>query len=116
MSVRLPGSKLKDDVAVIIGCAPAFAGVIRRRFGTPYVSYDSRGYVKRNNKDIELKGLGDKKASRSERKDTKLWNIEEGSQEALADPGGLITVTTTKFPDNEPSTRPSTMSSAHLPE
>ena len=43
-------------------------------------------------------------SKRSKRDDTVLWTEGQSSQEALADPGGLIT-DTTKVEDNELSSR-----------
>ncbi|KAF2704598.1 hypothetical protein K504DRAFT_507071 [Pleomassaria siparia CBS 279.74] len=44
---------------VIIGCAPAFAGIIRNHFGTKNaVSYDSRGYVKHSADEIKMQSVG----------------------------------------------------------
>ncbi|KAJ4985185.1 hypothetical protein SVAN01_09321 [Stagonosporopsis vannaccii] len=101
---------IETSMAVIIGCAPAFAGIIRRRFGTADVSYDSRGYVKRPSDNVKMKDLASDKASRSKRRATRLWKDKNGSQEALASPEGVVTVTPIKSVDEERHTRHSTAS------
>ncbi|OSS54076.1 hypothetical protein B5807_00083 [Epicoccum nigrum] len=106
---------IETSMAVITSCAPAFAGILQRRFGTRAVSYDSRGFVKRPmNDDIWMKQLENGMGKRSKRDDTVLWTNGQGSQEALADPGGLITDTTTKVGDNELGSRHSTRSWAQM--
>ncbi|KAF2621104.1 hypothetical protein BU25DRAFT_253525 [Macroventuria anomochaeta] len=107
---------IEISMTVIISCTSAFAGIIRRRFGTPDVSYNSRGYVKRSTDNTKIKSLESGYTSQSKRKDQVLWTDGHGSEEALADLGGLITVTTTKIQHDEPSARPSTTSSAQLPK
>ena len=78
---------LTTTKAIIIGCAPAFAGLIRRQFGTHDVSYNSRGYVKRSPHDIKMKSLESDNTNKSKRKDQELWTDGHGSEEALADLG-----------------------------
>lgn len=102
---------LTPTKAVIIGCAPAFAGLIRRRFGTPDVSYNSRGYVKRSTEKIKLKSLESGNTKKLKRRDQELWTDGHGSEEALADLGGLLTVTTTRVQDDASGARPSTAAS-----
>lgn len=51
-----------------------------------------------------MKALENGMSKRSKRDDTVLWTEGQSSQEALADPGGLIT-DTTKVEDNELSSR-----------
>jgi hypothetical protein len=66
------------------------------------------------NDDIWMKQLENGMGKRSKRDDTVLWTNGQGSQEALADPGGLITDTTTKVGDNELGSRHSTRSWAQM--
>lgn len=51
---------------------------------------------------------------RSKRSGTVLWTDGQGSQEALADPGGLITDTTIKVDENELDSKHSTTSWAQM--
>jgi hypothetical protein len=85
-------------MAVIIGCAPAFAAIIHKLFGSLAVSYDSRGYVRRPDDEVEMASSdrtaseggekGGKKSSsdgRAKRGGDDLWTTEtRGSEEALA--------------------------------
>ncbi|KAF3050155.1 hypothetical protein E8E11_010361 [Didymella keratinophila] len=107
---------IKSSMAVIIGCAPAFTGLIRRRFGTPDVSYNSRGYVKRSTDDIKMKSLESDNTGKAKRRNQELWTDCYGSEEALADLGGLITVTTTRVQGDEMSARMSTATSTRPPK
>ncbi|KAF3006903.1 hypothetical protein E8E13_011153 [Curvularia kusanoi] len=101
---------IETSMAVVICCAPAFAGIIRRRFGTPDVSYNSRGYVKRSTEAINIKAMKQDGNKRARRIDEMLWTEDQGSQEALADPGGLIAINATSVDDTELSIGPSTRS------
>lgn len=51
---------------------------------------------------------------RSKRNGTVLWTDGQGSQEALADPGGLVTDTTAKVEDNGLGSRHSNTSWAQM--
>ena len=86
----------------MICCAPAFAGIIRRRFSTRDRPYNPGGYVKQSPADINLKRLEKGIDKRSKRKDDTLWTDGHGSQIARADLEGLgsSTLITTKVEDN----------------
>lgn len=82
--------------AVITSCAPVFASVIRCQFGAPDVSYDSRGYAKRQTDGIMMKVSRSCNTRNSRPRNQELWTDGNGSEEARADLGGLITATTTR--------------------
>ncbi|KAF2114826.1 hypothetical protein BDV96DRAFT_494291 [Lophiotrema nucula] len=104
---------IETSMAVIIGCLPAFAVVIRNRFGTKKGSYDSRGYVKRSTDVIKMKSVGSG-SSGLRTKDDELWPEAHGSQEALAHDAGHITVTTTIHQNDIYAARPSIKSSREV--
>lgn len=61
-----------------------------------------------------MKHLENGMSKRSKRSDTVLWTDGQGSQEALADPGGLITDTSIKVDKNELDSKHSTTSWAQM--
>ena len=61
-----------------------------------------------------MKHLENGMGKRSKRSDTVLWTDGQGSQEALADPGGLITDTTIKVDESELDSKHSTTSWAQM--
>lgn len=65
---------LKLPQLVIIGCATALADILRRRFSTPDVLYDSRGYVKCSGDDIQMRNLDGERVSQAKHKVARLWN------------------------------------------
>lgn len=97
--------------AVIIGCAPAFAAIISSQLRTKNASYNARGYVKQSTDDMKMDTLGSGSVGRRQRKEDTLWADDHGSEDALADEGGLITVVTTVDQEDTPA-RPSTTASA----
>jgi hypothetical protein len=105
-----PRNPLMPVPAVIIGCAPPFATIIKNRFGTEGVSYDSRGFVKRSTENIKMKSGGSGSTDRPELKDDVLWTDGHGSEEALALDGGNITVATTIHQNDRPGALPGTNS------
>lgn len=86
---------LETSMAVIIGCSPAFAILIRRHFETHNISYNGQGY--RN----QPFGLGDvgmhslPSASTRSRRGSRntFWDDGHSSQEELAKSDGGILVT-----------------------
>jgi len=64
---------------VIIGCATALADILRRRFGTPDILYDSRGYVKGWDDDIQMMNLDGERVNQAKYKVARLWNNTDGS-------------------------------------
>ncbi|KAF1843358.1 uncharacterized protein K460DRAFT_143935 [Cucurbitaria berberidis CBS 394.84] len=88
---------IETSMAVIIGCAPAFAAIIRSRFDTQNGSDDANGSAERSTDQIKMQSMGTDRANPSKRKDDLLWNEpHNGSEEALAYDGGPLTGTTMK--------------------
>jgi hypothetical protein len=89
---------IETSMAVIIGCAPAFAAIIHKLFGSLAVSYDSRGYIRRPDDEVEMAPSdrtaseggekGEKSSSsdgRAKRGGDDLWATEtQGSEDAPA--------------------------------
>lgn len=98
-----PNARLSANIslAVIIGCAPPFAAIIKSRFGTPDVSYDSRGYIKQSkSEEIKMKSMGSGSTDPRENRGDISWNDAHLSAEVLTHDGGRITVTTTANDDD----------------
>ncbi|KAF2004706.1 hypothetical protein P154DRAFT_519182 [Amniculicola lignicola CBS 123094] len=85
---------IETSMAVIIGCAPAFASMIRRRFGTPDVSYDSRGYIRRPTVGSKTKSLGSDSTEGKRRNDDLILTDRHGSEDAIMLEDSQATVTT----------------------
>jgi hypothetical protein len=107
--LHFPDARLSANIslAVIIGCAPPFAAIIKGRFGSPDVSYDSRGYVKQSkSEEIKMKSMGSASTDPQENKGGVSWNDAHESEEALPRDGGRITVTTTVNDDDRSASVP----------
>ena len=89
---RLP---LISILAVIIGCCPPFAAIIKSRFGTQDASKDSSSRVQRSTESYKMKSAGSGSTDRPEPKDEVRWADVHGSEEALAMDEERTTVTTT---------------------
>jgi hypothetical protein len=97
---------------MIIGCAPAFALLIRGRLLTR-PSYDSKGYIKHSaSDDVNLRTIGSsssrpKAAAGADPETAAFWSERHGSQEELAKTSKLngheggIVVTTTVHQEEE---------------
>lgn len=97
---------LETSMAVIIGCSPAFAVIIRKHLQTRNAS-NGRGYNTQPSAsgDVKMKGM-DGSASRQRRvSDIAFWEDGHSSQEALAKDGGGILVTTTVHQEGERMSR-----------
>ncbi|KAG9201969.1 hypothetical protein G6514_005164 [Epicoccum nigrum] len=88
---------LETSMAVIIGCSPAFAVIIRKHFQTRNASSRDQGYHTASG-DVNMKSMGS--ATRPRRAgNTSIWEDGHSSQEALAKDDGKISVTTTIHQD-----------------
>jgi hypothetical protein len=87
--------------AVIIGCSPAFAILIRNRLNTSKPSYNAQGYAKQGTDDIKMKSIVS--SSVRPRRDNRepYWDDAHSSQEELAKHAGRIVVKTTVHQDDE---------------
>ena len=83
---------IETSMAVVIGCAPAFAAIIHKRFGQHAVSYDTRGYARQPVEEVKMSSVGEGSAhgsksgssGRPKARDDMLWSSSNGSEEALA--------------------------------
>jgi hypothetical protein len=102
---------VETSTAVTIGCAPAFAALIRSRLNTQKPSYNTQGYIRHSTSSMKLHTIGSaasrpKKQREEEEQEEEealgtnafaeaFWNETESSLEELAKNQGRITVTTT---------------------
>jgi hypothetical protein len=103
---------LTNEIAMIIGCAPAFALAVRGRLLTR-PSYDSKGYIKHSpSDDINLRTIGSsssrpKPTAAADAETDGFWSEQHGSREELAKTSKLngheggIVVTTTLHQEEE---------------
>ncbi|KAH7396260.1 hypothetical protein BKA66DRAFT_557129 [Pyrenochaeta sp. MPI-SDFR-AT-0127] len=92
---------LECSMAIIIGCSPAFAVLIRKRINTSKKpSYNAQGYIKQGTDEVKLKSLNSSNG-RLKRDDINMYWEEHSSQEELAKNAGQILVKTTVHQENE---------------
>lgn len=91
---------LETSMAVIIGCSPAFAVIIRKHFQTRNASSNGREYHTQHSAsgNVKLKSMG---TSSGRPKHTSIWDDGHSSQEALAKDGGRVSVTTSSHQGGE---------------
>ncbi|CAO2647391.1 Nn.00g083130.m01.CDS01 [Neocucurbitaria sp. VM-36] len=90
---------LECSIAIIIGCSPAFAVLIRKRMNSSKkASYNAQGYLKQGTEDnIKMKSL----VSSNGRGNRDIyWDDTHSSQEELAKNAGRIVVKTTVHQDD----------------
>lgn len=80
--------------AVIIGCSPAFAGIIRRYIDTRNASYSTPGYIQQpvDSEDVRLKSLITTRVLPGRRRSSTSWQDGNSSQEAFARSGDQIAI------------------------
>jgi hypothetical protein len=88
---------LETSMAVIIGCSPAFAVIIRKHFQTHNASSRDREHHTAS-EDVNMQSMGSARRPRRV-SNTSMWEDGNSSQEALAKDGGKISVTTTIHQD-----------------
>lgn len=100
---------LETSMAVIIGCSPAFAVVIRRAFQTRDAESRDRDGRTHPTADGGVKMVNVSGASERHRhaSHTSMWGDEHGSQEALAKDGGEVSIATSVDQDSRKLSRSS---------
>lgn len=88
---------LETSMAVIIGCSPAFAVIIRKAFQTRNESSRDQGHHTVSG-DVNMTSMGSVRRPRRA-SNTSIWEDGNSSQEALAKDDGKISVTTTIHQD-----------------
>ncbi|KAJ4987861.1 hypothetical protein SVAN01_06591 [Stagonosporopsis vannaccii] len=88
---------LETSIAVIIGCSPAFAVIIRKHLQTRHASRSGRGYNTQpsTSGDVKMKGMSSSAGRQRRVSNGAFWEEGHSSQEALAKDSGGILVTTT---------------------
>ncbi|OAL45166.1 hypothetical protein IQ07DRAFT_661946 [Pyrenochaeta sp. DS3sAY3a] len=93
---------LECSMAVIIGCSPAFAILIRNKINsTKKSSYNAQGYIKQGTGDIKMKPIGSSSGRGKRDEIDTYWEDMHSSQEELAKNAGRIMVKTTLQQENE---------------
>lgn len=88
--------------AVIIGCSPAFAILIRNKINsTKKSSYNAQGYIKQGTGDIKMKPIVSSSGRAKRDEIDTYWEDMHSSQEELAKNAGRIMVKTTLQQENE---------------
>lgn len=90
-------------MAVIIGCSPAFAVIIRRYFQTRNASSAARQYNTQQSAsgDVKMKSMGGAAGRPRHAGSTSIWDDAHSSQEALAKDDARVSVATTSHQDDE---------------
>ena len=92
---------LTISLAVIIGCSPAFAILVRKRSNASKPSYNAQGYVKQASDNIRMKSMVSSSIRLQGDNRDALWGDAHSSQEELAKNAGRIVVKTTVHQDDE---------------
>ena len=95
-------NQLTHGIAIMIGCSPAFAILIRKRLNTKKASYGAEGYMGQPNDSIKLKSTTSS-AARPKRDKDVYWDDTHSSQEELARNSAHSVVTTVLPLDDEQS-------------
>jgi len=102
LSQQHPVNWLTSFPAVIIGCCPAFAALVKRTLSSLSASYNSRGYVKgsRGNSIIKMRSRPSRDSKGNQNTDAS-WAQGHGSREGLAQADARVTPTTTSVDQDE---------------
>jgi hypothetical protein len=98
---------LTCSIAILIGCSPAFAILIRKRINGLKPSYNAQGYVKHGTDHIKLKSIVSSSGRTRLDKSDPYWDCNNSSQEELARDARKIIVKTTLTQDDEISSHSS---------
>lgn len=93
---------LSHLVAIIIGCSPAFASLIRKHINTSKPSYNAQGYLRQGPDDVKMENRASCLGRPNHVYPDIYWQDTHSSQEELAKSVGRIVVKTTLHQDDEP--------------
>ncbi|KAH9882528.1 hypothetical protein J1614_000764, partial [Plenodomus biglobosus] len=75
---------LECSMAILIGCSPAFAILIRKRINTQRSPYNAEGYIKQPTDEVKLKDISSSGSGPKPTLNDGYWDDTHSSQEELA--------------------------------